>query len=272
MSSQEGVGISPAEFDRFRHLIHDTTGIHLSDAKRTLLVGRLGKRLRQLGMSSYDQYYQCLTQAGAHEERQVMVDLMTTNETYFFREESHFDFLRKLVSSHPAGQSLDVWSAASSTGEEAYTVCMVLADELGLESPWSVTGTDISRSVLGVAQQGHYDLHRTRGLPREYLHRYCLKGIRSQEGTFIIDKRLRVRTRFLQANLKGPLPDMGRFDVIFLRNVMIYFDTPTKMQVVAALCTYLRPGGHFIVGHSETLHGLGAPLKQVQPTIYQKPA
>jgi chemotaxis protein methyltransferase CheR len=268
----EELAISTAEFNKFRKLIHEIAGISLSDAKKVLLVGRLTKRVRHLGFDTFAEYYRHVTSGDHADERQLMVDLLTTNETYFFREEKHFDFLRhEVLPTHPHGRSFDAWSAASSTGEEIYTTAMVLADHFGLDGQWSVFGSDISLSVLHTAERGHYPMEKTRGLPPEYLHKYCLKGVRSQEGTFLIDRRLRAHTHFSQINLNTELPQLGSFDVIFLRNVMIYFDAPTKTKVVARLAKKLRSGGHFVIGHSETLHGINDELKPVHPTIYRKP-
>jgi chemotaxis protein methyltransferase CheR len=202
----------------------------------------------------------------------MAVDLLTTNETYFFREEAHFDFLAKtIVANHPPATPFNVWSAASSTGEEIYTISFVLADTLGIDAQWSVTGSDISTAVLATAQRGLYWLDRTRGLPQSYLRKYCLKGVRSQEGGFMIAPEIKRHTRFQQVNLNRTLPALGKFHVIFLRNVMIYFDAETKRQVVARLVEQLHPGGYFIVGHSESLNGLTESLRAVKPTIYQLP-
>lgn len=265
--------ITDAEFAKFQRLIYQIAGISLSDAKKVLLVGRLGKRLKALGLASFGEYYELVASGRDPQERQTMVDLLTTNETYFFREEAHFDFLRQhILPQHPAGQPFEVWSAASSTGEEVYTIAMVLADELGIHANWSILGSDISTHVLGIAQRGVYWLDRTRGLPTEYLKKYCLKGVRSQEGAFLIAPELRRHTRFMQINLNAPLPEIGQFHVIFLRNVMIYFDNATKRQVVARIVEKLKPGGYLIVGHSESLNGINDTVRPVKPTIYRLPA
>jgi chemotaxis protein methyltransferase CheR len=264
--------ISDSEFAQFQRLIYEIAGISMADSKKVLLVGRLGKRLRALGLGSFAEYFRLVAGGDAPDERQNMVDLLTTNETYFFREEAHFDFLRSTVlPRHPAGQSFDVWSAASSTGEEIYTICMVLADELGVDAPWTVLGSDISTRVLAIAERGLYWLDRTRGLPQAYLRKYCLKGVRSNEGSFLIAPELRRHCRFQQVNLNSHLPTLGSFHVIFLRNVMIYFDQETKRQVVARLVECLRPGGYLIIGHSESLHGINDTVKPIMPTIYRLP-
>lgn len=266
-----GEGISDLEFAKFQRLIHDIAGIALSDSKKNLLLGRLAKRLHHLGLSTYSQYLKLLGANGDPDERQLMVDLLTTNETYFFREEEHFEFLRGTASAHSPDRPFAVWSAACSTGEEVYTIAMVLADTLGIDASWNVTGSDISLSVLRTAESGHYPMERTRGLPQEYLRKYCLKGIGHQAGTFLIDRRLRQHASFLQANLNAPLPNIGSFDVIFLRNVMIYFDPETKRRVVEKVVSRLLPGGHLLIGHSETLNGVAENLEQLRPTIYRKP-
>ena len=272
MALAERADITGAEFAQFQKLIYKIAGISMADSKKVLLVGRLGRRLRHLRMNSFGEYYRHVAGGQAQGELQTMVDLLTTNETYFFREESHFEFLaRSIVPAHPAGSPLNVWSAASSTGEEIYTIAFVLAEAMGVEAPWSILGSDISTNVLAVAERGLYWLERTRGLPQSHLRKYCLKGVRSQEGSFMIAPEIRRHTRFMQVNLNRDLPVLGKFHVIFLRNVMIYFDADTKRSVVARLVEHLHPGGYLIVGHSESLNGLTSALKSVKPTIYRLP-
>jgi chemotaxis protein methyltransferase CheR len=272
MSAYETAEISANEFAQFQQLIYRIAGISLADSKKVLLAGRLGKRLRHLQLSTFGDYYRHVTSGSEPGELQTMVDLLTTNETYFFREEAHFDFLRdEILPGRAPGASFNVWSAASSTGEEIYTIAFVLADSLGLNAPWHVTGSDISTAVLATAERGLYWLDRTRGLPQAYLRKYCLKGVRSQEGSFMVAPEIRSRTSFRQVNLNKTLPALGKFDVIFLRNVMIYFDADTKRQVVARLVEQLQPGGYLIVGHSESLNGLTNRLVTVKPTIYRLP-
>ena len=272
MAALDHPDISNAEFAQFQKLIHKIAGISLSDAKKVLLVGRLGRRLKHYGLSSFGEYYRLVAAGDEPGELQTMVDLLTTNETYFFREEAHFEFLAKtIVAEHPPGSPFNVWSAASSTGEEIYTIAFVLADALGVDAPWSVTGSDISTAVLATAERGQYWLDRTRGLPQNYLRKYCLKGVKSQEGSFMIAPEIKRHTRFIQVNLNRTLPPQGKFHVIFLRNVMIYFEAATKRQVVARLVEQLHPGGYFIVGHSESLNGLTDTLRALKPTIYQLP-
>lgn len=265
--------LKDSEFKQFQSWLYRAAGINLSPAKKALVAGRLSKRLKHHQLNSYGDYFQMIMGHGATAELQIALDLLTTNETYFFREDAHFEFLAKsILSRHPTHNPFAVWSAASSTGEEIYTISFVLADTLGLNAPWSVTGSDISTAVLDIAERGLYLLEHTRGLPPTYLHKYCLKGIHTQEGGFMIAPEIKRHTHFMQVNLNRTLPPLGKFDVIFLRNVMIYFDTDTRRQVVARLVEHLRPGGYLIVGHAESLSRLTDALHAIKPTIYQLPA
>lgn len=264
-------GITDQEFGLFQKLIHDIAGISMSPAKKPLISGRLAKRLAHHGATSYGDYFCILQKEGAQGELQIAVDLLTTNETYFFREHKHFDFLKNEVLTHyRPGRPFRVWSAACSSGQEPYTLAMVLADSLG-DAPWEILASDISTRVLERARTGQYALEQAEKVPKHYLNRYCLKGVREQDGTFIVERALRSRITFSQINLNQSLPNVGGFDVIFLRNVMIYFDPETKRQVVGRLGSVLRKGGHMIVGHSESLNGVTESLTVVKPSIYRKP-
>jgi len=263
--------INDQEFSQFQKLIHQLAGIHLSSAKKALVSGRLAKRLIQHNLDSYGDYFKLLTASHNVAELQVAVDLLTTNETYFFREPKHFDFLRThILAKHKPGNLFRVWSAACSSGEEPYSIAMVLADHLG-DGQWEVAASDISTRVLEKACVGHYPMDRTDGISREHLSRYCLKGVGAQENTLLVDKKLRSRVNFMQVNLNQPLPSLGGFDVIFLRNVMIYFDQETKRQIMQRMLPLLKPGGHFLISHSETLNGVVDTLQMLAPSIYRKP-
>ena len=263
--------ITDTEFGRFQRFIFEAAGITLSSAKKALVCGRLSKRLQAKGLSSYTEYFELLSSGKSAEEVQTAVDLLTTNETYFFRESKHFELLRGLALGALARpQPFRVWSAASSTGEECYSIAMVLADCLG-SAAWDVVGSDISSRVLQRARVGHYPLERTRHIPPDYLKRFCLKGTGEQEGTLLVERQLRSRVSFAQVNLNTELPRLGSFDVIFLRNVMIYFNGDTKRQVVARVLSLLKPGGHFCIGHSESLNEISTAVLQVAPSIYRKP-
>jgi len=263
--------INDQEFSQFQKLIHQLAGINLSSAKKALVSGRLAKRLIQYNLDSYGDYFKLLTASHNSAELQVAVDLLTTNETYFFREPKHFDFLRtQILAKHKPGNPFRVWSAACSSGEEPYSIAMVLADHLG-DSQWEVSASDISTRVLEKARSGHYPMDRTDGISREHLSRYCLKGVGVQENTLLMDKKLRSRVNFTQVNLNQSLPQLGGFDVIFLRNVMIYFDQETKRQIVQRMLPLLKQDGYLLIGHSETLNGVVDTLQMLAPSIYRKP-
>lgn len=263
--------INDKEFSQFQNLIYKIAGISLSPAKKPLVSGRLAKRLREHRLETYGDYFSLLSSGDHPDEIQTAVDLLTTNETYFFRESKHFDFLRQnILAHHKHGSPFRVWSAASSSGQEAYTIAMVLADCLG-EQPWEVVASDISTRVLERARTGHYPLEQARHIPKSYLNKYCLKGIGSKEGTFLVDRSLRSRVNFMQVNLNSTLPKLGEFDLVFLRNVMIYFDEETKRQVVRRIMGQLKSGGHLFIGHSESLNGIVDEMKPLMPSVYRKP-
>jgi chemotaxis protein methyltransferase CheR len=222
-------------------------------------------------MPTFTEYYKLLQDPKESDELQVAIDLMTTNETSFFREAEHFKFLEEHIGSlRPVPFPFRVWSAASSSGEEAYTIAMVLSELLG-SADWSVHGTDISTRVLERARRAIYPMERSATIPKDLLHAHCLKGQGDHEGMFIISKHLRQRVTFSQANLIGTLPRLGPFDVAFLRNVLIYFEPPQKKLVVDTVAAQIKPGGLLIVGHSESLTGLPHGLTPLRPTVYRVP-
>ena len=265
------LGITDREFTRFQALVHLETGITLSDQKKALVVGRLATRLRHRGVANFTDYYELLHDPAEGDELQAAIDLITTNETYFFREPDHFKALEAYIHSlRPVPFPFRIWSAASSSGEEAYTLAMVLSDLLGA-AQWNILGTDISTRVLERARKGMYPMERAKAIPQDFLRRFCLKGQGKHEGMFLMSKAIRDRVAFTQANLCQPLPRLGPFDVVFLRNVLIYFDLPEKLKVVKAVASQLKPGGILMVGHSESLTGLDVGLTAIRPTVYRVP-
>jgi chemotaxis protein methyltransferase CheR len=265
------IEISDREFRQFQVFIHQAVGITLSGSKKALVSGRLDKRLRERGLASYADYHALLASGRDPAEVQRAIDLLTTNETYFFREPQHFDLLRELaVAARREKRPLRVWSAASSSGEEVYSIAMVLADVLGETGPWELLGSDISSRMLQRAAHGHYPDARTDGIPADYLRRFCLRGTGPQAGTLLVQRSLRQRVQFRQINLDRPLPPLGDFDLVFLRNVMIYFDNITKREVVARIALALARGGHLLVGHSESLADMHPELRAVAPSIYRR--
>lgn len=262
------IPLSDAEFAAIQKLIYQWAGIHMTEAKKALVSGRLMKRLRHYNLLSYTDYLTVVNRQENADERQVMINLLTTNETYFFREPKHFEWLRQRAAERTAG-NFRVWSAACSAGQEVYTIAMVLAEALGLESGWEVVGSDISEKTLAQAISATYPIEQAAQIPEPIRKRYCLKGVRGALGKFCIKPEITAMTRFYRVNLVEALPqNFGLFDVIFLRNVMIYFDRPTRQKVAENLTHFLKPGGHLVVGHAESLHGISDRLTQVQPTIY----
>jgi chemotaxis protein methyltransferase CheR len=262
--------ITTTEFSRFQRFIFDEAGITLSDNKQALVTGRLGKRLACHGLDSFGDYFEMLASGRHPDEVQVAVDLLTTNETYFFREAKHFEFLREqALAARDSAQAYRVWSAASSSGEEAYSVAMVLADCLG-DAPWEVLGTDVSSRVLEQAVRGLFTMERARHISPQYLRRFCLKGTGAYAGRLLIDPGLRSHVKFGRLNLNQPLPLLGQFDLVLLRNVLIYFNEDTKRSVVSRILPTIRPGGYFFVGHSESLNGITDALEHVAPSVYRQ--
>lgn len=263
--------LTDQEFALFQRFIFDSAGITLPASKKALVTGRLSKRLRHYQLETYSEYFRLLHSGHNPAELQTAIDLLTTNETYFFRESKHFEFLRhQALAARGRTAMFRVWSAASSSGEEAYSIAMVLADSLGTETPWEVVGSDISTRVLRGATKAHYPMERARNIPIDYLRRFCLRGTQEYQGTLLIERGLRQKVHFRQLNLNAPLPPLGLFDVVFLRNVMIYFNDDTKREVVARVIAAIKPGGHFLIGHSESLNDITRSVQTLAPSIYRK--
>jgi len=272
--------VTSAEFKLLQELIHRETGIFLSDAKRALLVGRLSGRLRDLGLASFREYYEHVTEVDPGELVR-MLDCITTNETRFFREPQQFDFLEQQVipnlkAEAAAGRRpkrIRVWSAASSTGEEAYSLAMTLISHFPKESGWTIEifGSDISTRVLDKARAAVWLIERAREVPETYLKRYMLKGTGSQEGTMKAGPEIRSLVRFERLNLMDEnYPVSGKFDFVFCRNVLIYFNAETKAKVVNNLLKHLEPSGLLFLGHAESMLGMADRLRRVGPTVYEE--
>lgn len=264
------IALTEQEFAQFQSLIYRLAGISMAPTKKSLVSGRLAKRLHYYQLSSYGDYFKLVTSGRSPDELQMAIDLLTTNETYFFREPKHFDFLReKILPSHSYGRPLRVWSAASSSGQEPYSLAMTLADGLNGKT-WEMVASDISTRVLETARRGRYPIEQVEHIPKKYLTRFCLKGAGASEGAFMIEPSLRKQIQFMQVNLNETLPQIGEFDLVFLRNVMIYFDNDTKRQVVLRIMQKMRSGAYLLIGHSESLNGIVDELDVVQPSIYRK--
>ncbi|PKG98145.1 protein-glutamate O-methyltransferase CheR [Paraglaciecola sp. MB-3u-78] len=263
--------ISDAEFNRFKDFIYDRAGIRLSDEKKTLVTSRLSKRLRHYSMTSFGTYFDLMTELGREKEQQIVIDLLTTNETFFFREPKHFEFLANdIIPTLNRNKRFRVWSAASSTGKEAYSVAMLLDDKLN-NNLWEILGSDINHTVLQEAALGLYQQDRIDGIPADYLKKYCFKGKDEFEGKLLIDKGLIDRVKFIYVNLTLPLDEFGTFQLILLRNVLIYFDNETKSQIIKKVVLKLESGGFLFIGHAESLKGFTHGLIRISSSIYKKP-
>ena len=262
--------LSSKAYKAIREFIYNEAGIDLGDSKQMLVSSRLNKRLRHYQLDSFNQYADLLLNNKGI-ERQMAIDLLTTNETYFFRESEHFSALKKVaLENHPHDRMFRLWSAASSSGEEAYSIAMVLDDFFGDRGKWEIFGSDINSVVVEKAKLGLYQCLRIDAIPQEFLRKYCLKGEGDYEGFLLIDKKLQSKTSFSEINLTQPLPEVGLFDAIFLRNVLIYFDAKTKEKIIRSLISKLRPKGLLFIGHSESLKSMDLPIDLIGPTTYQK--
>jgi len=274
--------MSDRTFCRFSSFVHSELGIKMPPAKKTMLQSRLLKRLRALGIRNFDEYYDYVfSPDGRKKELSTMVDLVTTNKTDFFRESRHFEYLTKtalpeLINNdrHGVRRCYNFWSSACSSGEEAYTTAMVLS-EFAAGRPgfrFSIMGTDISTRVLKQAALAIYDEERVAPVPLAMRKKYLLRGRDKNKGVVRIVPELRAVVRFQWINfLNNDYHVNVTMDVIFCRNVIIYFDRPTQEIVLNRLCRHLIPGGYMFIGHSETLNGLNVPLVQASPTVYRKP-
>jgi chemotaxis protein methyltransferase CheR len=269
--------LSVEEFRLFQDLIYREAGIHLSDAKRALLVGRLSPRLRVLRLRTFRDYHRHVTRVDPA-ERVTMLDCITTNETRFFREPQQFGFVEEqLVPAWKAEASagarqrrIRVWSAACSTGEEPYSLAMTLLSHFPRESGWTVEilASDISTRVLNKAREGVWPLERTGEIPERFMKRYMVRNSGDRAGTARAGQEIRSAVKFERINLsKEPYP-AGPFDLIFCRNVLIYFDGASKNHVIGQLTQRLAPGGCLFLGHAESILGVSTNLRRVGPTIY----
>lgn len=272
----EGEIMGDRDLAAFQALVLAESGIYLTNAKRALLVNRLGRRMRALGLRSWRDYYRRVEDDA--DERTRCLDAVTTNETQFFREPSQLAFLAERIfpewrrrAERNRGRSLRVWSAGCATGEEPYTLAMLLLEAFPPEHGWSidVLATDLSTRALAVAESAQWSLARAKDIPEPYLKRYMLRGVRDQQGTMKAGPELRTVVRCLQLNLNAPFYAVdGPFDLILCRNVLIYFKPERRLQVVDRLAGHLAPGGHLLLGHAESLAGAADRFKSVGPKVY----
>ncbi len=261
--------LSNSEFVLFKDFIFKVSGINIKAEKHALVEGRLAKRIRHYDLPSYTAYLEKIQTD--KNELQTFIDIITTNETSFFREPHHFEYLKTVV--FPAKkQHVRIWSAACSIGAEAYSIAMI-ADEVltPRRVSWDIVCSDISVEVIQQAQSGLYPMKFASQIPDKHLKKHCLKGHGKQEGFFLIDNHLKDKLSFKRLNLMEQLgSDLGEFDIVFLRNMLIYFEAPERKFIVENIASRLKKGGHLFIGHSETLNNVTHCVQQAQPTIYTK--
>lgn len=273
------LSISPALFHKYQQLIYAESGIWLGEHKHALLTGRLSRRLRLLGLSTMLEYFELVTQSDQQHERAVMIDCITTNETHFFREPRHFEFLiqqvfpewQRQAEARERTRHVRIWSAGCSSGEEPYSLAMLLLKHFPADQGWDVEilGTDICTRVLEKARTAIYPLERAKDIPQELLRAYMLKGRGEHKSAMKVSPELHRVVRFARVNLHADTyPILGAFDLIFCRNVLIYFDQKSKEKVIAGILRHLSAKGLLIVGHSEHLGSISPNLKSIAPTIH----
>ncbi len=275
------VTLSGTDFKRLAGFIEGELGIRMPDTKRIMLESRLQKRLRRLGLDSFGKYLDFVFSGDGRETELInMIDAVTTNKTDFFREAEHFDYLVGKIVPEAAARSgaglsrpLSIWSAGCSTGEEPYTIAMVL-EENRLSDPafsYRVFASDLSSQVLEKAREAVYDESRVEAVPLSFKKKYMLKSKERERGLVRMKPEIRARVCFARINfMDDRYPVSEQFDVVFCRNVIIYFERRVQESILRKICARLRPGGWLILGHSETLTGMEMPLRGVAPTIYER--
>lgn len=266
------VRLSQPEFDAIRHLLYQVSGIRLSGGKEELVKARIQKRLRALDLSSVSDYLERVRADTSGRELAEMVDLLTTNQTYFFREPGHFELLGAMAREQWASRSqVRVWSAGCSMGHEPYTIAMVLA-EYSRTPDVRILGTDISRRVLAQAERARYPVQDVDKVPTQLRHKYLSRVEHDGAVEYQVNQNVRRLVRLAYLNLMGDWPMKGPFQIIFCRNVMIYFDQETRQRLARRFCELLEPGGHLFIGHSESLGTAIETLQCIQPAVYRRTA
>ena len=270
-SLDRAITLGPRELRAIAELVRRTSGITLHDGKRGLIEARLLKRLRHTGVASYREYLRLVDADESGRELTALLDAIATNHTSFFREAGHFAILRDAVvpAFAKAGRTLTGWSAACSTGEEAYTIAMALEEAGGVD--YRLLASDLSTKAVAAARRGVYKMERVERIPMPLLRTYFERGLDESTGLVRVTPRLRRRIEFQNLNLLE-IKALGRqFDFIFCRNVMIYFDQPVRQHVVSMLERHLVPGGFLIIAHAETLNDVDHRLQPVAAAVFRRP-
>ena len=282
MAGQEAEGqgrefvFTDKDFARIRDIVKENTGIHLSDAKKNMVYGRLSRRLRQLRMESFNAYVDMIAE-GHDEELVNFINAITTNLTAFFRENHHFEFLAntllpELMARKGSDRRIRIWSAGCSSGEEPYSIAMTVAESLPPGQYWDVKilATDLDSNMVATAARGVYTLERVQGLSKQRLRRWFRRGKGDKSGMVKVSKELQELITFKQLNLMHDWPLSGPIDVIFCRNVVIYFDKDTQRRLFDRYADLMIDQGHLFIGHSESLFKVTDRFDSLGSTIYRK--
>lgn len=271
--SFNGIDLTRDQFSAVSALVHRACGLNLHEGKFGLVRARLAGRLREKGLTDFGSYLDLVNQDGSGRELQQLVDVLTTNKTGFFREPRHFDFLREhlLPALYEPGRPLRIWSAGCSSGEEPYTLAMVLHDELPPEADVRILATDISSAMLARARRGSYPQEALEPVPPAVRRIHFSADPTARPRTYEVGAHLRSMVRFAQLNLMDAWPMKGRFSLICCRNVMIYFDQPTQQRLVDRFWDMIEPGGYFFAGHSESFAAIDHGFRYIQPAVYRRP-
>lgn len=264
--------LSEREFKQVSDIVYDTCGINLKNGKEALVRARLMKRLRALKLGSFREYLKLINGDDGTKEIGFLIDAMTTNKTSFFREVAHFNYLRDEIIPKANMRRMRFWTAACSSGEEPFSLSMLLHEVVpGMASKdILILATDVSVSMLGKARKAVYGAEAVRDVPPNFLRKHFVQLRDKGSRLYQIKDEIRANVRFAWLNLLEPWPMRGPFDVIFCRNVMIYFDRQTQQRLLARFYDFLAPGGYLFVGHSEGLSGVRHDYHYVQPAIYRK--
>ena len=265
---------SDEDFNFIREIVYKLSRISIGPNKRVMVLSRISRRMRALQINSVSGYCEYIKKPTGSKELSALIDAISTNHTYFFRESQHFSYLESAILQNRIQQTIrpfKVWSAASSSGEEPFSIGMALMEHARSNAgfDWRMDATDISTTVLDRAKKAVYPISSLERVPEHYVKHHCIKN--ASDETFTLSKDIQRRIQFQQANLFELPPSLSSdYDLIVCRNVMIYFDRPTREQLINSLIRRLKPEGTLFVGHSESLNGLQHNLKMVRPAIYVK--
>lgn len=275
MTTQTGLNgdyvLGATHFAQIKTWLYEVSGIDLKPGKENLVKNRLTNRLRALGLRDFDDYLLYIERDTSHREMAILIDSMTTNKTSFFRETPHFEYITKtLLPTWSEQPSLRLWSAGCSSGEEPYSLAMLLLAKMATASTARILATDISDSILEAARKGIYRQDQVADVPANYKKKYLQSDAQGENPLFSVTAPVRSLVRFASLNLMASWPMKGPFDLILCRNVMIYFDRPTQERLINRYYEMLAPGGHLFIGHSESLSSIQHPFEYIQPAVYRR--